>query len=473
MEKKEYTAVASLALIMSVRMLGLFMILPVFSAHMGEFAGANAQLMGLALGIYGLTQALLQMPFGMWSDRIGRKPMIAIGLFIFIIGSVYAALAHNIYELIIGRALQGGGAVGSTLLAMVADLTRDEHRSKAMGIMGLAVGGSFAIAMMAGPLLDAWVGLAGIFWVTAALAALGALLLWLAVPKPPVLVHHDADEAKPANLSKVLKNNQLLRLDASIFTLHAILTALFIAVPIILTQELHLNPTTQMVLYVLVLVLAFALMLPFMILAEKKRQTKPIFLGAIAVLLLTQVLLWLFHQQVWALCAILLAFFTAFSLLEATLPAWISKVTPIQNKGTAMGVYSTSQFLGIFVGGSVGGWVFGHFGIDGIFVLGSVMALIWLVLALPLPQPPYRATLTFGLPQFDPSLPHELLAKHLREIVGVVEVAVMPAEAMLYLKIDSAIISKSRLREHLENSKLLTTHPPKEDTAWGSNEVGY
>jgi predicted MFS family arabinose efflux permease len=456
--QKEYPAVIALALVMAVRMLGLFMILPVFSLHAGQFAHVSAQLVGLALGVYGLTQALLQIPFGWLSDRIGRKPVMAIGLGIFIAGSICAALSHSIYGLMIGRALQGAGAIGSTVLAMVADLTRDENRSKAMAIIGLAVGASFAVAMAAGPLVDAWAGLAGIFWVTAGLAVAAELLVWVVVPTPPAIVSAENPQKKMGFL-QVVKDKELLRLDAGIFALHAMLTAFFIAIPVILAQMVHLGPKAQTGLYLLVLIAAFALMLPLIILAEKKRRMKSVFLNAIAALVLAQLLLLWFHSSLPAVGFLLLLFFTAFSLLEALLPSWVSKVTPLRYKGAAMGCYSTAQFLGIFVGGSSGGWVYAHFGVAGIFALGAGLTLAWLAVTFTLRPPRYLTTVIFNLRQFHESDP-EILAKYFYGIAGVTEVAIISAEDLIYLKIDQAILSKLQLRQTLEKSKLIYVYSP-------------
>jgi predicted MFS family arabinose efflux permease len=453
--QKEFTAVGALGLVMAVRMLGLFMILPVFSLHAGSFAHANAQLIGLALGVYGLTQAILQIPFGLLSDRIGRKPVMAIGLGIFIAGSICAALSHSIYGLIFGRAIQGAGAIGSTVLAMVADLTRDENRSKAMAVIGLAIGGSFAVAMIVGPLLNAWAGLAGIFWVTAGLAVAAELLVWRIVPTPPTPVG-----AEWGGLRQALKNPELLRLDAGIFTLHAILTAFFVAIPIILNQVFHLDSTTQTLLYLLVLLLSFALMLPPVIIAEKKRAMKSVFLTAIVLLILTQLLLWSFHQRLLTVAWLLLLFFTAFTFLEAVLPSWVSKVAPLRHKGAAMGCYSTAQFLGIFAGGSGGGWAYAHYGMDGVFLFGAVLGLVWLTLSFTLRPPRYLTTVIFQLQQFYETNP-EILAKNLSGIAGVVEVAIIRAEALIYLKIDRAILNKPQLRQSLEKSKLINANFPQ------------
>lgn len=466
--QKEYTAVFSLALIMAVRMLGLFMILPVFSMHAGEFAHATPQLIGLALGIYGLTQGLLQIPLGALSDRIGRKPVMALGLGIFLAGSVCAAMAHNIYGLIIGRALQGGGAIGSTVLALVADLTRDENRSKAMGVIGLAVGASFAVAMAVGPLLNAWAGLAGIFWATAGLAVLAEILVWIIIPAPPVSVNPGVEPVK-INLIQVLKNRDLLRLDLSIFMLHAILTAFFMAIPIILTRTIQLNSASQTELYLLVLALAFVLMLPLMIIAEKKRSMKMVFLGAISTLMITQLLMWPLHQHLTSVSILLLLFFTAFSLLEAVLPSWVSKVTPLRHKGAAMGCYSSAQFFGIFAGGGCGGWIYAHFGVAGIFGFGSGLALIWLIVALNLRPPRYLTTVMFNLQQFSENNP-DILAQSLYGIAGVAEVAIIQSEDLIYLKIDRAILNKLQLRQSLEKSKLVGIRSPQGGMNAGGRE---
>jgi predicted MFS family arabinose efflux permease len=390
---KEYLCVPALALVMAVRMLGLFMILPVFSVHIGDFPVDDAAWIGLALGIYGFTQALFQLPLGILSDRVGRKPVMVGGLAVFMTGSVIAALAcHHIGGLILGRALQGAGAIGSTALALASDVTRDEDRSKAMGVIGLAIGFSFVLAMVLGPLLDAAAGLSGIFWATAGLALLAEVLVWAVIPSP-ARVERVADPLQ-TGLKQTLKNRHLWRLNAGIFTLHAILTAVFIAVPILLTQQIHLTGMQQTGLYSVVLILAFAGMMPLMILAEKKRKMKPIFLGAIGVLCLTQGILWLYHSQLVIVGLLLLAFFIAFSLLEAVLPSWVSKITPVRHKGAAMGCYSTAQFLGIFAGGSVGGWIYAHRGIAGVLELGGVLALIWLLQAFSAQQPatPYSTS---------------------------------------------------------------------------------
>jgi MFS family permease len=444
----EKRAISSIALIMSFRMLGLFMILPVFTVAAEKMPLATPTLIGLAFGIYGFSQACLQIPFGSLSDRFGRKPIILFGLVLFAIGSIIAALSHTIYGLIIGRALQGSGAIGSTLLALVADLTRDESRSKAMATIGLTIGFAFSIALVLGPTINAWFHLSGIFWMTALFAGISMLLLFTTVPNPPKLVHHQAVEPDAKRFKKAFTNLQLLRLDLGIFCMHAMLMAVFYATPLLLTKELGFTESNQVLFYLSLLVVSFGLMLPFIIIAEKKRLMKPVFISSIITLLLSQLCLFYFHQSVVAVIIIFLLFFTAFTLLEASLPSLISKIAPIKNKGTAMGIYSTSQFLGTFVGGFAGGWLYGHFQYDGIFLFGAVLAFIWLSAAISMPQPPYLSTKIYKATE---SMLQDINAftTRLQQITGVAEVALMPEEKLVYVKVDKKILAEDKLQKEI------------------------
>lgn len=454
MQGKERSAVLSLAAIMAFRMLGLFMILPVFSVRAEGLVGASTTMVGLALGIYGLTQAILQMPFGALSDRIGRKPIIATGLVLFTLGSVVAAMSTSIYGIILGRALQGAGAIGSTTLALIADLTRDENRSKAMASVGLTIGAAFTLAMILGPIVNSWFHLSGIFWLTAIFACLGLVLLFTTVPTPPKLaIHHDDIEISSNRFFQVIRNPQLLRLDFGIFSLHTILTAMFIAIPIMLTRMAGLTELQQVVLYLIVLSLAFICVVPLIIVSEKKRKLKPIFIAAIAMVLLAQILLMFFHFTPVRIGVILFLFFCAFTLLEASLPSLISKVSPIRSKGTAMGVYSTAQFFGIFVGGWLGGRVYTSFHLTGLFVFCALIALAWIFVAITMSQPPYLSTLIMSLPS-DSSQDATQLVHRLRSIPGVAEVALMIEEEQVYMKIDKKIVSEHELRDVIKHSNV-------------------
>jgi len=373
--------IIALSIIMSIRMLGLFMILPVFSTSATLIFNATPALLGFALGIYGLTQAIFQIPLGMLSDQIGRKPVILGGLSLLLMGSVIAALAHSIHMLSLGRALQGAGAIGSTVLALAADLTSDSARSKAMALIGFAVGLAFTLSLIIGPILNAWFQLSGIFWTTAILAMLAIALAITTIPAPWVY-RPVTTKSMRQRLWMVLTNVDLLRLNLGIFSLHAILTALFLALPMILSHKMQLNEWHQASLYFIVLIISFVLAISLIILAEKKQQTKTVFLGAITVIIVTQLLFVWFYQYFNATTILLVIFFTAFTFLEATLPAFISKIAPAQYKGTAMGVYSSSQFLGIFIGGVLSGWVLTYADLPGVFLLCICIGFIWLASAI-------------------------------------------------------------------------------------------
>ena len=452
MHRNERSAVFSLSLIMAFRMLGLFMILPVFSVYATKLPGSTSLLIGVALGIYGLTQACLQLPFGMLSDKIGRKPIICMGLLIFAAGSVLAALSQSIYGIIIGRALQGAGAIGSTCIALVADLTCDENRSKAMAFMGLSIGMAFMIALIIGPLLNTWFHLNGIFWATAIFAGIGLVLLFTCIPTPPKLIIHDDSETIPARLKHIICHRELLRLDIGVACSHAILMATFVAVPILLAHTLHLNQTHQITLYLLVLCLSFFAMVPFIIIAEKKRQMKVIFCGSVLLIAVTQGLLLFFHNTLVEVALMLFLFFTAFTLLEAALPSLVSKIAPIRLKGTATGIYSSSQFLGIFIGGTVGGWLYGQFQLTGIFLFGAIIASLWFILASTMRQPPYLATFIFKLPASAQKTLNDY--QRLLAVKGVHEVALMADDDLIYIKADKQIISENELRNLVQQGTL-------------------
>jgi len=430
----EKRATLGLAGVYGFRMLGLFLILPVFALFAEQLPGATPLLTGLAVGIYGLSQALLQIPFGLLSDHIGRKPVIFGGLLLFALGSAIAASADDVWMVILGRAVQGSGAIAAAVMALAADLTREENRTKAMATIGMTIGASFMIAMMAGPVLGRLIGISGIFWLTAVLALLGIALVALVVPTPTrSRVHRDA-ETVPAMFRRVLSNGDLLRLDFGIFSLHLILTALFLAVPLVL-RDLGLEPLQHSTLYLPVMLGSIALMIPFVILAEKRGLMKQIFLGAVASLAFAQFALGLFADQFWGFVAALFLFFTAFNLLEATLPSLVSKVAPVDAKGTAMGVYSTSQFGGAFVGGLLGGWVHQQFGLAAVFQAGALVGVVWLLLASGMRKPGRYASRLVNFGVMGPDGAGDL-AGRLRGVPGVIEAVVVADEGVAYLKVD-------------------------------------
>ncbi|MDE2195862.1 MAG: MFS transporter [Gammaproteobacteria bacterium] len=385
----ERRAALSLAGIFSLRMLGLFMIYPVFALYARTLPDATPFTIGLALGVYGLTQALLQIPFGFLSDRWGRKPIIAAGLVLFAAGSVLAALAHSMDGIIAGRLLQGAGAVGSAILALAADLTREQHRTKAMAVIGMTIGLAFGLAVVAGPVLYRWIGVPGIFWLTAGLALAGIGVLFGLVPQPAKSPVQEDAEAVPALFRRVLAHRELLRLDFGILAQHAILTASFLSVPLVL-RTAGVQAHDQWFIYLPVLVVSVLAMVPFIIVAERRARMKPVFLGGIAALAVAQLLLLLAPGRLPLVLLALLLFFTAFNLLEASLPSLISRLAPPHAKGTALGVYSSSQFFGIFLGGALGGWLQGVWGVNGVFGFCALLAALWWLVALPM-RPPAAA----------------------------------------------------------------------------------
>ena len=389
MNKIERRSVFTLAIIMALRMLGLFMVLPLFALYATHLPGATPALIGLAMGVYGLTQALLQIPFGALSDRVGRKKIIALGLIIFIIGSVIAALSQTIWGMLIGRALQGAGAIGSTIIALIADLTREEQRTKAMAISGMTIGVSFSLAMILGPVFAAWINVNGIFWLAALFSLLGIVLLFTLVPHPTKPTWHPESEPDMHQFPVLLKNPELMRLNIGIFFLHAIFTASFVVIPIALQTLAKLHGNQQWLLYLPILILAFLLIIPCIIIAEKKRCVRAFFLSGIVLLGVAEILFWVFVQNRLLSALSLLLFFLAFSLLEAFLPSLVSRTAPHSRKGTALGIYSFSQYFGIFVGGALGGWLYGAFGLTQVNLFCATLVLIWLGIAFNMKNPQY------------------------------------------------------------------------------------
>jgi predicted MFS family arabinose efflux permease len=440
----ELRATSGLAAIYAVRMAGLFMVLPVFMLYADVLPGATPFLLGLALGIYGLTQALLQIPFGMVSDRVGRKPLIALGLLLLIVGSVVAALAESIYGIILGRALQGAGAVAAVVLALTADLIAEERRTRALAAIGLTIGLTFSAAMVLGPLIDRHFGLSGIFWLTALLGFVALLVLFFWVPDPVRSRPHPDMVPVPGGLRHVLRDADLMRLNAGVFVLHLTLAANFLVLPLMLVERFELASEFHYRVYLPVLVLGFLLMIPAVIQAERRRALKPALLGAIALLVAVQALFPFAPDWVWLGLALVL-FFAAFNLLEAALPSMVAKVAPVADKGTAMGLFSTSQFLGIFAGGVLGGTALTHAGEAGVFGLGFVAVLAWLLLAATMARPSHLSNRAYALPELWMDAERELNAR-LSELEGVAEARVSAREVALYLKVDPARFDESALR---------------------------
>ena len=387
MNATELRATISLAAIFATRLLGLFMIYPIFAQYARGLSGADDRMIGLALGAYGLTQGLLQIPLGMLSDRIGRKKVIVGGLLLFGLGSVVAAMSTSIDGVLLGRILQGAGAIGSSVLAMVADLTREGVRTRAMAVVGITIGFSFAIAVLVCPPLAAAAGLSGMFWATAGFALVGVAIALFVTPTPDRAV---ARGVSRATFKRVLQDSELLRLDFSVFILHAILTASFLIIPMALHQALGLTAAGEWKFYLPVMGGAMALMVPAVIVAETRGRMKEVFVAAIATILASQAVLAGAPASGAAAVGAMILFFTAFNVMEAILPSLVTKFAPSAAKGAATGVFSSSQFVGIFVGGAAGGWMHHVKGASGVLGLTVALSLIWLAVAAFMPRPPQR-----------------------------------------------------------------------------------
>ena len=426
----------SLASIYGLRMLGMFLILPVFAIYAAKLPGGqNHTMIGFALGAYGLTQALLQLPFGMASDYFGRKRVIYFGLALFALGSFVAASADTLYMVMLGRAIQGSGAISAAVTALTADLTREEHRTKAMAMIGMTIGITFAMSLILGPAFYHVIGIPGIFAMTGILALLAMLVVKYAVPDPQISRFHSDAEAQPGKLKDVLRDGQLLRLNFGIFVLHAAQMAMFVVMPFALMETGGIDVNHHWQIYLPVMVGAFVLMVPAIIYGEKKGKLKQVFVGAIALMLAAQIALVPAIHYFWGIVALLLAYFVAFNILEASLPSIISKIAPAASKGTAMGVYNTSQSLGLFVGGALGGYLSHRFGYSGVFVFGSVLSAIWLMLAMSMKAPPAVKSRMYHTGELNEENAR-LLSQKLTALNGVVEAVVVPEENVAFLKVD-------------------------------------
>ncbi len=440
----ELRATAGLASIYGLRMFGMFIILPVFAFYAEHLPGGNNYtLVGVALGAYGLTQAILQIPFGWLSDRIGRKPVIYIGLILFAMGSFIAASADDIYWVIFGRIVQGAGAISAAVMALTADLTREEHRTKAMAAIGMTIGTVFALSLIIAPGLNRLIGVPGIFAMTGILALLAMIVVYKIIPNPLVCRFHSDTEASAGSFRNVLHNPELLRLNFGVFTLHATLMALWLVIPLSL-REAGLAADYHWQIYLPVLLISMVLIVPTIIYAEKKVKLKPVFAAAVSVLLASQGLLALMLDSIWGMAIALLVFFTAFNLLEASLPSLISKIAPVGAKGTAIGVYSSIQFLGAFTGATAGGYLYGQHGGQALFAFSGVLLALWLVLAFTMKAPAAVRTKMYHVQEMETGKANGL-SRELASLPGVHEALVLTSEGVAYLKVDMNGFDETRV----------------------------
>lgn len=438
----ELRATWGLGTVFSLRMLGMFMVLPVLTTYGMALQGASETLIGLAIGIYGLAQAIFQIPFGLLSDRIGRKPLIVGGLLLFVLGSIIAACTVSIWGIILGRALQGSGAIAAAVMALLSDLTREQNRTKAMAFIGISFGVTFAIAMVVGPVVTHALGLHALFWMIAILASLGIVITLLVVPSASNHVLNRESGMVKGSFRKVMANPRLVKLNIGIFCLHVLLMSSFVALPGQFEQAGFPAPEHWKV-YLSTMLIAFAGVVPFIIYAEVKRRMKRVFVGCVGMIVIAEIVLWGAEGHFWTLVVGVQLFFFAFNLMEAILPSLISKESPAGYKGTAMGIYSTSQFLGVAVGGSMGGWVFGHFDAQTVFLVGAMVAAAWLFVSMTMQEPPYVSSLRIVLSDAALAVPN--LEQRLKAQKGVNSVFIVPEEKSAYIKIDSKVTSRPEL----------------------------
>ncbi|BDX04258.1 MAG: MFS transporter [Marinomonas sp.] len=443
MDLLERRSVLALALIYLFRMLGLFLIMPVISVAADGLTGADAALIGTAIGIYGLTQASLQIPMGMWSDKIGRKRVIVIGLLLFAVGSLICANAESIMVLIVGRAVQGAGAIASTLMALLSDVTREQNRTKAMAIVGISIGASFMLSLVLGPWIFALVGLSGLFYLSFALSLLGIVLILFAVPN--IVQHTFKRDTTPSLLALglVLKDSKLRFLNVSVLLLHASLTALFVTVPNLLIERYDLPLAQHSWLYLAIMGFAFAGMLPLVIIAEAKGKMKGVLIAIMLLLGISAIgLQW--APYLWAFGVLLWVYFVGFNSLEAVLPSLVSKLAPVGYRGTAMGVFSTHQFMGSFFGGISGGWLLQHHSHGGVFWVVGIVFLAWSLVCLAQPAPRQLSSLAFSVS----SMTHDEVSKMADELLtiqGVEDMQIFKDEQTAYLKVDKKLLDKDAL----------------------------
>lgn len=432
-----------------LRMLGMFMVLPVLTTYGMALQGASETLIGLAIGIYGLAQAIFQIPFGLMSDRIGRKPLIVGGLLLFVLGSLIAANTTSIWGIILGRALQGSGAIAAAVMALLSDLTREQNRTKAMAFIGISFGVTFAIAMVIGPIVTHALGLHALFWMIAILASLGIVITLLVVPNAPGHVLNRESGMVKGSFRKVLGNSRLIKLNVGILCLHILLMSSFVALPGQFEQA-GLPAAEHWKVYLVTMLIAFVGVVPFIIYAEVKRRMKRVFVACVGLIVIAEIVLWGAEGHFWTLVIGVQLFFFAFNLMEAILPSLVSKESPAGYKGTAMGLYSTSQFIGVAIGGSLGGWVFGHFDAQTVFLVGAIVAAIWLFVAMTMQEPPYVSSLRIVLSDSALAVPN--LEQRLKAQPGVSAVLIVPEEKSAYIKIDSKVTSRPELEALLASS---------------------
>lgn len=452
MSSIEIRATGGLSLVFAFRMLGMFMVLPVMALYGQHLQGATPLLIGFAIGAYGYTQAILQIPLGILSDRIGRLPIILVGLLIFALGSAVAAMSETIWGVVFGRILQGMGAISAVVMALLSDLTREQHRTKSMAFIGMSIGSSFAIAMITGPIIAYKFGLHGLFWFITAMAICGFFIMLFVVPRPnEQLTRRDSSVAKE-DFIPTLKNLDLLRLDFSIAAVHMVMMANFMALPSVLMTEIGLPKNEHWWVYLTAFLGSFIGMVPLIIYGEKKRQLRHVLIGSVFILLGCSIFFSFKHKSLWLLLIGITVFFVAFNLIEALLPSIISKVAKAGAKGTAMGIFSSSQFLGAAIGASLGGFLASVGGLFAVFIGSAVICVIWIAVIFNMKEPPYVTSIRLLLSK--QALNNKQLSQYLLAQQGITDAIVIPEESAIYVKIDKKLTNYDKVEELINQAPV-------------------
>ncbi len=451
---REKQVVFGITALLTLRMLGFYLVLPILTPYVRDLAGSTPLLVGLSVGVYGLTQTVFQVPFGTWSDRWGRKPVLTLGLLLFAVGSVICAVAHSALVMVAGRLVQGTGAIASVLVAMLADLTRDKVRTRAMAMVGISIGGSFSVGLLLGPSASDYFGVPELFWFTAALTLLAIGWLWWKIPSPPRISHYDELEYSKDHLVEVLRNRQLLRLDAGTFNLHMSLTAIFVTVPFMLREVIA--PAHQWRLFLPLLAVGFAVMFMGPRLGRRPGRGKKVALAGMGILAVSLAVLALTvptsvrepRVAATALIVGLFLFIMAFALLEPLFPALLTRRCQQANRGTAAGIFNMSQFSGAFVGGLVSGF-FLERNVEALFWILTATSVIWVLLATRLEDPEHLSVLRLVADGATPEIRRELVRRLLR-IRGVEDVAWESIRGRLLVRYAPGRVEIEQLRREVE-----------------------
>jgi len=431
-----------LSLIVALRFFGLFIVLSVLSQYAKDLPGGNAFLAGVALGGYALTQAVLQVPFGVMSDKIGRKKTILFGLLLFAAGSVVAALADNIYILLLGRFLQGAGAIGSVVTAMIADHVREDQRAHAMAVMGMTIAMSFAAAMIIGPVMAGVFSVSSLFWLTAALSLSALVILFTAVPEPPKIVHHYSEEE--AKIKHVFKDKDLLRMYITFLFHSGTMAIAFFIIPILMKEKFDMTTMDYWKVYLPAVFFGVLAMAPAAIFGEKYSKGKEVFLVSIGFIVASFLLMGFSNSFIWFAVGATF-FFIGFNMFEPLLQSFVAKFAKVHQKGAALGVANTFSYVGVFLGGAIGGWIYGHYQGEGIAVFVVILSVLWTVWIIGMRNPGLRANLFLDFDTYE-----KTKLQGLKTLDGVTDFYVNETEGLIVIKYDAEEVSEEHIKVFLK-----------------------